>query len=115
MPPATTARTTAKANANVVDFDAAQKKRKKTASKKLRAFGQDWQTKQANITVLADFDEESSPTHMLAFIYAHIAKSQRAKFAEALREQEDLGAEEVFELMRAVEQAAYPDIPSMPS
>mgnify|MGYP001449067772 CR=1 FL=1 len=115
MPAASTSRTTTKANANVVDFDASAKKRKKSPCKKLRAFGQDWQTQQANITVLVDFEEESSPTHMLAFIYAHIVKTQRIKFAEALKEQENMGAEEIFELMRYVEQAAYPDIPSMPS
>lgn len=116
MPTSTTRRTTAKAPAGVVDFDAARKKKKKgPATKKIRAFGKDWQTQQANVTYLVDFEEEQSAPNMLAFILAHIVKAERVAFTEALRDEEGMGIEEIFELMRSVEAAAYPEIPSTPS
>lgn len=109
-----TKRTTA-AKSNVVDFDANRKKKRKGQSKPLKAFGKEWTTKQANVTYLVEFEESEDFGAMFAFVVAHIAKDEREDFVAAMKEDDDIGVEEMLELSRAVQEAAYPDIPSTPS
>lgn len=115
MATAATRRTTAAKASNVVDFDAGRKKKRKGQTKPLRAFGRDWPTKQANVTYLVDFEESEDFGAMFQFVIAHIVKSDRKAFVEAMREDDDIDIEAMMELSRMVQEAAYPDIPTNPS
>jgi hypothetical protein len=115
MATAATRRTTTAKASNVVDFDASRKRKRKGQTKPLRAFGREWQTKQANVTYLVDFEESEDFGAMFQFVIAHIVKSERKAFVEAMREDDDIDIETMMELSRLVQEAAYPDIPTTPS
>lgn len=109
----TTARTTA-AKSNVVDFDASRSK-KKPKTRPLRAFGKDWTVRPANVTYLVEFEESEDFGAMFQFVVAHVVKAQRADFIQAMKEDDDVDIETMMALSQAVQEAAYPDIPSNPS
>ena len=103
MPPAK--RATAKSN--VVSF-----KPKKVKVHQFDAFGRLWDVKPANVTLLTDFEENESIASMLQFVVGHIVKAQREDFLVAFAQEEDMDLENMVELSKAVQQAAYPDIPT---
>lgn len=112
---ATAASRTTKANSGVVDFDAARKKKKKGQAKNLRAFGRDWNLKQANVTYLVALEESEDFASMFQFVVAHIVEPERKDFFEAMKEDDNVDIDTMLELSRLVQEAAYPDIPTNPS
>lgn len=105
----------AKTPANLVDFDAARSKKKKSTARPFHAFGKNWKVKRANFHWFARWEEEQTASSAFGFILAHIDKSQRDDFVEAFSADEDMDMEMTLELMAAVQEAAYPEVPSTPS
>ena len=101
--------------ADVVDFDLEVKKRKRSVTKKFKAFGRMWKIQQANVALLEAFEREQTLVNIFAFIVGHVDESEREDFVDAIRSSPNMDMEGMMALMRAVERAAYPDIPSTPS
>lgn len=104
----TTKRTTAKKA--IPKFET---KKKKTF--KLDAFDKVWTLKQPNQVLTSEFIESDSVGQLIAYITAHVVKSERDAFTVALRDDEDFGLESAMELSAKLAEIVYADIPTNPS
>lgn len=115
MPPAAATRRTTpakKAATNVVDFDAARKKKVAKKKGQLKYGGKLWDLKEPNVAVTAELEASESIGAIIGYAASFIVKAQREDFVKALAADEDLDFEVLNDLTNAIMAKVYGEIPT---